>query len=223
LQVVSDFVVPGSCIADIGAGDRFFDHQLIAAYPHIKEITAVDVNYENEGDNDERIVTCTDVVALKDGHFDIIFMMDVLEHIFDDKLFFATVMSKLKMGGKVVITVPAFQQLYSNHDRFLKHYRRYSKKQLDELFCRQPLSIVSQYYFYTSLWVIRWLQMKYEQKESTVHDDGVGHWQYGREHIITRMIKLVLDCDFELNHYLYKWGIIPPGLSLLAICTKTSG
>jgi hypothetical protein len=56
--------------------------------------------------------------------------MDVLEHIADDKTALLEWVKNLKSTGKILITVPAFKALWSYHDEFLGHERRYTKKEL---------------------------------------------------------------------------------------------
>jgi hypothetical protein len=60
-------------------------------------------------------------------------MMDVLEHVDDDVALLAEYASLLQPGRHVLITVPAFQALWSAHDVFLEHCRRYSLRQLEDV------------------------------------------------------------------------------------------
>jgi SAM-dependent methyltransferase len=64
---------------------------------------------------------------------DIILAMDVLEHIKEDHTALKEWRNTLKPDGLLLITVPAFQHLWSNHDIFLGHYKRYNKNSLNEL------------------------------------------------------------------------------------------
>ena len=55
-------------------------------------------------------------------------MLDVIEHVEDDVAFVRDVVDGLAgpETGWVLVSVPAYQSLFSAHDRALKHYRRYS-------------------------------------------------------------------------------------------------
>jgi SAM-dependent methyltransferase len=66
-----------------------------------------------------------------DGRFDLIAMFDVLEHIEDDHGALCTCREHL--DGCLVLTVPTFPFLWSEHDRRLHHKRRYTKRSLHEL------------------------------------------------------------------------------------------
>lgn len=80
-------------------------------------------------------ITC-DVcnIPYPDKFFDIVTAFDVFEHVTDDKLAISEVHRVLKKGGKVLFTVPAFQFLYSGHDKAVNHKRRYTKRMLYALF-----------------------------------------------------------------------------------------
>lgn len=58
--------------------------------------------------------------------FDLVCMLDVLEHIEDDQAALASVLRLLKPGGRLLLTVPAYQWLWSGHDTDHAHFRRYT-------------------------------------------------------------------------------------------------
>ena len=64
--------------------------------------------------------------------FDLIVMLDVLEHIDDDRQSLITVKNLMKDKALILITVPAYQWLWSEHDVHHQHVRRYSKLTLRE-------------------------------------------------------------------------------------------
>ncbi|WP_322964950.1 class I SAM-dependent methyltransferase [Sphingomonas fuzhouensis] len=61
------------------------------------------------------------------GAYDLIAVLDVVEHIEDDVAALAAMKSCLKPGGKILIAVPAHQWMWSAHDVVNHHHRRYSK------------------------------------------------------------------------------------------------
>jgi SAM-dependent methyltransferase len=65
-------------------------------------------------------------------HTDLFTMFDVLEHIEDDVGFLRQLRAKGGPRHQILVSVPAFQFLYSAHDRMLHHYRRYSTKTLGD-------------------------------------------------------------------------------------------
>ena len=62
--------------------------------------------------------------------FDLALLLDVLEHIADDRGSLAGIAGLTHPAGKILITVPACQWLWSGHDERHHHKRRYSKKDL---------------------------------------------------------------------------------------------
>jgi len=62
--------------------------------------------------------------------FDLIALLDVLEHVENDATALAAIRSRLKVGGKLLVTVPANRWMWSAHDAAHHHHRRYTKRQL---------------------------------------------------------------------------------------------
>lgn len=64
------------------------------------------------------------------GAYDLVAVLDVVEHIEDDVAALAAMKTLLRPGGKILIAVPAHQWLWSAHDVVNHHHRRYSRKTL---------------------------------------------------------------------------------------------
>ncbi|MBW3635582.1 MAG: class I SAM-dependent methyltransferase [Armatimonadetes bacterium] len=69
-------------------------------------------------------------LPLRDEATDCVTMLDVLEHLPDDNRALCEVMRILKPGGVLLLSVPAYQHLWSAHDEALHHFRRYERAQL---------------------------------------------------------------------------------------------
>lgn len=74
-----------------------------------------------------------DGVALEDRAYDLIVLLDVLEHIPDDAGTLAALKPKLAAGGRLLMTVPAMPWLWSAHDVAHHHQRRYTRRALAEV------------------------------------------------------------------------------------------
>jgi ubiquinone/menaquinone biosynthesis C-methylase UbiE len=72
-------------------------------------------------------------LPLRDECADCVTMLDVLEHVPDDKKALAEIYRILKPGGVLVLSVPAYQHLWSAHDEALHHFRRYERIQLSRV------------------------------------------------------------------------------------------
>lgn len=75
-----------------------------------------------------------DGVDLDDDAYDLIAMLDVLEHIPEDAPALAALAPKLAPGGRILVTVPANPKLWSAHDVAHHHQRRYTADALRDLF-----------------------------------------------------------------------------------------
>ncbi|HEY0114905.1 MAG TPA: class I SAM-dependent methyltransferase [Allosphingosinicella sp.] len=65
-----------------------------------------------------------------EASFDLVALLDVLEHVEDDRAALRSIARRLKPGGSILITVPAFPWMWSAHDVVNHHHRRYTKKTL---------------------------------------------------------------------------------------------
>ncbi len=72
------------------------------------------------------IARLEDIESEVDG----VFCSNVLEHISDDREILEKLNSKMKVGAKLLVYVPAFMMLFSDLDRKVGHYRRYGKKEM---------------------------------------------------------------------------------------------
>jgi SAM-dependent methyltransferase len=71
-----------------------------------------------------------DDLPYADRKFDLICLFDVLEHVERDQEALCILRERLAPKGFLIITVPAYQWLYSSHDVQHHHYRRYTARQL---------------------------------------------------------------------------------------------
>jgi SAM-dependent methyltransferase len=206
-------------LADIGAGDMFFTRQLLETDSGM-EVYAVDSEYEEKMKSVDGINCLSGISGLPDASFDCLVLMDVLEHIEDDDAFLKKLLDKLVVEGSLVITVPAMQFLFSSHDSFLNHYRRYSRKQLLTLLKNNNLQIEKSHYFYTLLFFLRLVSLIKDRLIPNKNQTGIGEWKFSKKHLITKCIISVLNIDFYINIILDKCRIHLPGLSVIAICKK---
>jgi SAM-dependent methyltransferase len=65
--------------------------------------------------------------------YDIIFLFDVIEHLDDESMFLESVKFHLKPNGILVVNVPAGQWLFSRYDEVAGHFRRYTRKSLNNV------------------------------------------------------------------------------------------
>ena len=198
-------------IIDLGSGDCWFAEQLLPRLPHGSTITCCDINFT---DHDLSTTTLNGITKVRDlpcGTFDIVVLLDVIEHVVDDKGFIQTnVLPKLTAGGMVLISVPAHPSLFSKHDEFLGHYRRYTRRQLlnvsEEFFISRKNG-----YLFSSLALIRFLQ-RLSPKKAVEGQQGIGSWNSGR--LLTYVVSILLSVDTVVSSVLQHLGLRLPGLTV---------
>lgn len=96
----------------------------------------------------ERVVTGSGyALPFPDGCFDLIALFDTIEHIPDDDRAMAETLRVLRPGGRVMVSVPAYQWLYSQNDKIAHHFRRYTSGRLRRVFEGAGLTVEKLSYF----------------------------------------------------------------------------
>jgi 2-polyprenyl-3-methyl-5-hydroxy-6-metoxy-1,4-benzoquinol methylase len=83
--------------------------------------------------------------------FDVITLLDVLEHVEADQESLRTLRTLLKPGGLLIVTVPAFRFLWTNHDVVNEHKRRYRRAELAQRLTAADFTVRTLTYFNTAL------------------------------------------------------------------------
>ena len=196
-------------ILDIGCGDSYFDLELLKSNIDITRLYGIDINLDKKIDIN-RYYAVNSYSKLDKKKFDTIIMLDVLEHIEDDYEFLNNTVSKLlKDDGCIILTVPAHNFLYNKHDKYLKHYRRYNIKMIRELCSKTNYKIVNYHYFYFSLFIFRLLFRN--------TGNEVNNWKYKENSFITRLIRGILNIDYNISRVL---SPVSNGLSLFVVLKK---
>ena len=81
--------------------------------------------------------------------YDLVLGIDVLEHINDDYQFLQSLQSNACAGAIAIFTVPALEYLWSDHDLYLEHYRRYTRKRLTKACSRLNVEILDSGYIFS--------------------------------------------------------------------------
>ncbi len=120
---------PINGLLDVGAGSGVFSKMLVNEGRAAQAI-CVDPNYDADfvgvrpGEKIEYTRSVEKVEA------DLVLMADVIEHVDDDVALVREYAQKAEPGTRFLISVPAFQFLWSSHDEFLDHRRRYTRASL---------------------------------------------------------------------------------------------
>ena len=134
-------------LLDVGAGSGFFSRHLLSETP-AESALCVDIGYPADRDDS---VAGKSVLYRRDAGLtdcDLVLMMDVLEHVDHDRWLLRHYAEKVPSGAHFLVTVPAFAFLWSGHDVFLEHKRRYRLPEIEAAMRDAGLEIVrGSYYF----------------------------------------------------------------------------
>ena len=137
-DILSDYIARyaalprGARILEIGCGTG---HNL-PMLAKFGTVDALEIDAASRAKASERLGRAVGDAPLPDlpgvarGAYDLVAVLDVVEHIADDVAALAGMATLLKPGGKILIAVPAHQWLWSAHDVVNHHHRRYSKATL---------------------------------------------------------------------------------------------
>ena len=154
-----------------------------------------------------------DGIDIAGSDFDLIALLDVLEHIEDDTGSLKTLATGLAPGGKLLVTVPAYQWLFSKHDELHHHKRRYSKAQLERVLNDAGLSVHTIGYFNTLLFpaaVLQRLATRFGKSEAT------------GDTLPTKPVNSLLSKIFSAESAVSSRFGLPFGLSLFAVASQTA-
>jgi len=214
-----------SRVLDVGSGDGFIANNILKKM-HVKRIDGIDINLrDSEIKKLSSLYKDVDFhntfASLKTRKYNLILILDVIEHIEDDTSFLIEIIEEyLDLGGYCLLTAPAYNRLFSSHDRFLRHYRRYNLIELMGLINSVHLKSIRSGYLFFSLIPIRLISLWYERfaKIEFMANKGVGVWKYGKT--ITRIIASFLTLENVVSITFKKFGIIIPGLTVWSLCKK---
>lgn len=225
-------------VLDVGAGDGFMAATLLPVLPGGSSIACYDPEYTDDhlqalgaaapaGLRFERICP--------EREFDLIVLLDVLEHVPDDRgLLRDLVKRRLRPGGLVVVSVPAHRSLFTRHDVMLGHHRRYSSRELLGVVEEVQLRPRQSGSLFGSLLVPRAVAKAVELARGVVSrpidgqlpervSTGVSAWSHGA--VVTRALCGVLELDARMSRLAARYSVPTTGLSVWALCehARTAG
>jgi hypothetical protein len=138
---------PADAVLDVGAGSGVFSRQLLDA-GLCRRAVCVDPAYPADSRELHNGREIRFVRAPPAGRHELVLLMDVLEHVADDVALLRQYTGALASGDRVIISVPAFQWLWSGHDEFLGHHRRYTHRDLARMVAAAGLRILHMRYYF---------------------------------------------------------------------------
>lgn len=220
--VLSDrgFLSRSMRVLDAGAGDAWFARELVRRSP------GVDVDCWDIGYADHELGARDGVRFVREkpaGRYDLALLLDVLEHVDDDREFVRGIVEdSLQPGAHALVSVPCWPGLFSDHDRALRHHRRYRPPEIRALLETSGLRVEVGGGLFHSLLVPRAAAVLAERARGGGHPEGAdatATWNAGR--FVTSAVEGALSLDGRLSRVLAAKGVDVPGLSWWALARRT--
>jgi SAM-dependent methyltransferase len=200
---------------DAGAGDGWLSVTLAPLLSPNTRVVAWDIAYTADDlvDVDPRVEW---TAQAPDGRFEVVLLLDVLEHIEDPATFLSEeIVPRLAPDATVIVSVPAHPRLFTSHDVMLGHHRRYRRADLLELLAPH-VDVVDDGPLFVSLVPLRAMQVVRERyRRRPVEATGVGEWSAPAT--VTAAVRAVLRADAVLGARLARLGLPVRGLSQWAV------
>lgn len=155
---------------------------------------------------------------LPDASLDAVVLLNVLEHIEDDKKAIQQLYRILKPGGLAIIEVPTGQNLYDVYDEMLMHYRRYNLKQLAVEFEKTGFNVFERshlgFSIYPPFWLVKQRNQRFLSKEQALKQDIVAKDIRATKNssVLETLMKLELSFGRKISY--------PFGIRGLLTCVK---
>lgn len=206
------------CISDWGAGNGIIGLSLFGFLDKSAKssLDLIDTGYERD-------IVCDDFARRRyvrrpesSKKYNILLAIDVVEHINDDKGFLELLAQHMEKGSLLIVAAPALDILWSSHDVYLEHYRRYNLRSLERICALSKLRLLESGYLFTItlpivLLVRVFRRIFYPERNSSDMSIAPPALNY--------MLKLVLriECFLKLRA---KWFATLPGSTVFVVAEK---
>jgi SAM-dependent methyltransferase len=152
-------------------------------------------------------------IPFSPNSFDLVCAFDVIEHVENDMAAMKELARVVKKEGKIIISVPAYQALWSNHDVINHHFRRYVKHTFYSI-VPENFKIDYSTYFNTVLFLpIYLMRLLHKNKRSEDSDF---------EKIQSSILNSTFEALFSIDRMLLANNLrLPFGVSLLCTLSKS--
>ena len=210
-------IAPGARLLDAGCGSgRTLDD--LARYGQVSgvDLSPKAVLAARRRGHDDVHLARVEQLPYPDASFDVVTCLDVVEHTPDDRATLAELRRVTRPGGLLLVTVPAYQALWSWHDEVNLHFRRYDSPSLRAAAVDAGWQLVGDTHF-NSLLLAPAAAVRLAQRRLRRHD-------HSDLDLTPRRFNGVLGLPMALESRLVAAGIrLPAGLSLLAVLRRPAG
>jgi SAM-dependent methyltransferase len=148
--------------------------------------------------------------GIEDRAYDMVAILDVLEHVEQDREALASIARKLRPGGTLLITVPAFPWMWSAHDEVNHHKRRYTRGTLKKVIGDAGLKLEMMSWFNSLLFPLAAAARLAGRLTGKQDSD---------DKMPPAPVNALFEALFGLERYALGRVPFPPGVSLVAIAS----
>ena len=156
-----------------------------------------------------------DQIPLEQGKYDVVLLLDVIEHLEDDAAGVRAAAGVLRDGGVMIVTVPAYQWLWSDWDELHHHFRRYNRGMLRKVLSEAALRISLLSYANTTLFPLA-------AAARTVHKISRKKHETADMKVPPAPINATFRGLYSFERHFLGRLPIPFGLSVVAVAGRTS-
>lgn len=218
-QILSDLIrrniplPPQARVLEVGAGTGHNFDML----RRFGSVDAIEIDDEARGLASQRLgrplsaAPLPELPGIEEGSYHLIALLDVLEHVDEDRASLASIARRLAPAGRILLTVPAYQWMWSAHDEVHHHKRRYSKAGLRRVIAEAGLKAELLTHFNSLLFpVAAAARIVGKARRKQDSDDQMP----------SRPVNKVLTGIFGLERHLVGRIPLPAGVSLVAILSQ---
>lgn len=210
-------------VLDVGSGAGNMAHHLA----HYGTVVGLDFNIRPLVVAAERALdvcqASADLMPFENNTFDLVSLLDTVEHIPDEFGVFEECLRVLKPGGKLMVTVPAFQWLWSYNDEINDHQRRYEapelKQKLEMTGFRVKRNSYNNFFLFPLIAGMRWLRPYNPDLESPHLTEEEDVYQVEMEPI-PEPVNSILHAVGWVEAELLQRIALPFGTSVICIAEK---
>ena len=211
-------------VLDVGCGAGNMIHHL-SRYGLVKGIdnNPIPLKVAHRRGYDAQLASAEDI-PFPNGAFDLVAALDLIEHCPDDLAVLRQCHRVCAPGGYIIITVPAFQWLWSHNDVINHHYRRYNASQLLTLLDRVGFHVLRMTYNNTLIFpmaagLILSRRGGRNEPELATPDTDQDAYQVEMEPV-SPIVNVVLTTVGWAEAQLLRWINLPFGTSIICIAHK---
>ncbi|MDX6714556.1 MAG: hypothetical protein QOH30_1114 [Baekduia sp.] len=209
-------LAPGARLLDAGCGSGRTLDELV----RYGRVSGIDLSpqavaaAQRRGHQDVRVGR-VEQLPFADGTFDVVTCLDVIEHTPDDRASLAELRRVARPGGLLLVTVPAYQGLWSWHDEVNLHFRRYDSASLRAAAREAGWEVVGDTHF-NSLLLAPAAAVRLAQRRRRRH-------AHSDLDLTPPRLNGLLELPLRLEARLVAAGTrLPAGLSLLAVLRRSA-